>query len=125
LENIKIDASENSPEVELDFGANKFSFSGMSYMEDVGEFYDPFLPQLKSYLSELKEAIIQVDFKFSYFNSTSSRVVFGIFESLDQTAEQGNDVTINWSFDDEDIGEEGEMLGEDLEHAKVVLIEVE
>jgi len=38
---------------------------------------------------------------------------------LDEAAENGNNVTINWAYDEEDdnMEELGEEFGEDLEHA--------
>jgi len=123
LENIKIEGGENTPEIDFDFQTNIYKVSGMSYMEDVRAFYDATLEKLELHLSELKDQDVKFLFDLSYFNSSSSRVVFCLFETLDKTAMAGNDVSIEWHFDDEDIAEEGEELAEDIEKAEFILVE--
>lgn len=125
LENIVIEGSENSPAVDMNFEENVFKISGMSYMEDVASFYDRPLKALNEHLSSEDNSKVKFIFDLSYFNSSSSRVVFGLFEMLDEAANVGNEVSIDWYFDDEDIAEEGEMLAEDLEKATFNLIEKE
>ncbi len=51
----------------------------------------------------------------------------GLFDSLDETAGNGNDVTVIWvhEIDDDNMEEMGEEFGEDLEHAKFELKAVE
>jgi len=123
LEPVKIEKETNSPEVDFDFSANIFRISGMSYMEDAVEFYRDLISQLETHFAELSDAKISFIFDMAYFNSSSSRIVFSLLELLDKTAGAGNEVSIEWHFDDEDIGEEGEILGEDLENAKFKLVE--
>jgi len=123
LEPIKIEGRENSPEIDFDFSANSFKISGMSYMEDAAGFYENIIEQLKTYLAGANGETITFTFEMSYFNSSSSRVIFGLLGLLDRAAGSGNDVSIEWLFDDEDIGEEGELLSDDLENASFKLVE--
>ncbi len=41
MENIKIEATDRSPEIDFDFGANVFFMKGESYPEDIGAFFGP------------------------------------------------------------------------------------
>jgi len=123
MESIKIDGTENSPEVSFDFEANIFALRGMSYIEDVTGFYGSLMGPLYAHLGALSEATVRFDIALSYFNSSSARVIFRLFEKLDEVAEAGNKVTIQWYHeDDEDQIEVGEEFGEDLEHAELVMV---
>ena len=120
MDNIKIDATERSPEVDFDFGANVFSLRGESYPEDVTAFYGPVLESLESHLGDQSGAKIQFNFELIYFNSSTAKVLMGLFETLDEAAEEGNDILVTWAYekDDDNMEELGEEFAEDLEHAK-------
>jgi len=127
MDNIKLDATERSPEVNFDFQANVFSLGGESYPEDVPAFFGPPISQLEEHLSSLSGAKVEFNFELIYFNSSSAKVLMELFEMLDEAAENGNDVTINWSHDEDDdnMEELGEEFGEDLEHASFNLVKIE
>ena len=92
---------------------------GESYPEDVTEFYGPLIDKLRAHLGGRVDAKIDFTFQFIYFNSSSAKVLIGLFEMLDAAAESSNDVTINWVHeeDDDNMEEIGEEFAEDLEHA--------
>ncbi|SCA55323.1 conserved hypothetical protein [Candidatus Terasakiella magnetica] len=125
MENIKLAGTENYPAVDFKFSENTFKLSGESFMEDVTCFYGELIGKLEEHLAEQKSSEIVFIFDLEYFNSSSSRVIFNLFELLDQTTTNDNKVIIEWHFDDEDLGEEGEMLAEDIKHAEFKLIEKE
>ena len=126
-ENIKIDGAERSPEINFDFEANTFHLKGESYPEDITAFYGQVIDTLEEHLSGLKGATVQFTFELIYFNSSTAKVLMGLFDSLDETAGNGNDVTVIWvhESDDDNMEEIGEEFGEDLEHAKFELKAVE
>jgi len=123
MDNITIAGTERSPEIIFDFGANKFSMRGMSYLENAAKFFDPLLEKLQAHLDAQDDAWIDFEFELTYFNSSSARVLLRLFNLLDEIAEKGNKVTLNWIFEAEDdnLEELGEELGEDLEHAELVM----
>jgi len=125
MENIIIEASERAPGVVFDFSNNTFSLTGESYPEDVTAFYGGILESLEEHFSNQTGASIQFTFDLIYFNSSTAKVVMGLFDMLDETAEK-NDVTVIWNFeeDDDNMEEMGEEFGEDLESAKFILKEV-
>ncbi len=125
MENITLAGTDNYPAVDFSFSENRFKLSGESFMEDVTSFYGELIAKLEEHFADQTSSEIVFVFDLEYFNSSSSRVVFKLFELLDQTADNGNQVVIEWHFDDEDIGEEGEMLAEDIEHAEFKLVEKE
>lgn len=119
MENIKIEGTDRSPDVDFDFQANIFSLRGMCYLENVSEFFKPVLEVFEPYLKDLSDAEVSFSFHMSYFNSSSARIIMRLFDLLDATAERGNKVSIIWNYeeDDDSMEEQGEDFGEDLEHA--------
>jgi len=123
MENIKIEGSERSPEIDFNFDTNTYLVKGESYPEDITAFYGPIISKFEEHLSGLSGATIQFTFELIYFNSSTAKVLMGLFETFDETAESGNDVTVTWIHeeDDDNMEEMGEEFGEDLEHAKFEL----
>ncbi|MBT3361520.1 MAG: DUF1987 domain-containing protein [Rhodospirillales bacterium] len=123
MENIKIEASDRSPEVDFDFDKNVYALRGESYPEDVTAFFGPVIGKLEERLGSLKGAEVQFDFELVYFNSSSAKVLMGLFDMLDETAAEGNAVVINWIYDEEDdnMEELGEEFAEDLENVQFVM----
>lgn len=120
MENITIEATERSPEINFDFGSNTFALKGESYPEDVSAFFGPVIGSLEEHLSNLNGANITFTFDLIYFNSSTAKVLMGLFDTLDEAAENGNGVSIIWSYeeDDDNMEELGQEFGEDLMHAK-------
>ncbi|MCB2101689.1 MAG: DUF1987 domain-containing protein [Rhodobacterales bacterium] len=127
MDTVKIQGSERTPEVDFDFGSNVFVLSGESYPEDVTAFFGPIIEKLEAHLEAQSGAEIRFDFELVYFNSSTAKVLMGLFDTLDAAAESGNDVTVTWIYasDDDNIQELGEEFAEDLEHARFVLKEVD
>jgi hypothetical protein len=123
MENIKIAATDRSPEVDFDFASNTFMLKGESYPEDVNEFFGPIIEKLESHLEALSGGDVTFVFEFIYFNSSTAKILMSLFELLDETAENDNEVVVEWRFDEEDdnMEELGEEFGEDLETAEFVL----
>lgn len=124
MENLHIEATERSPEIDFDFGGNVFAIRGESYPEDVPAFYGPVINSLQSHLDGLDDADVTFNLELVYFNSTSAKIFMGLFETLEETAEKGNRVVINWHFeeDDDNMEELGQEFSEDLEHAEFNMI---
>lgn len=124
MSTLSISATERSPEVSFDFANNVFLLKGESYPEDVKEFYGPPIVRLEEHLTSLEGAEVRFNFEFIYFNSSTAKVLMGLFELLDETAGRGNTVTVTWAYDadDDNMEELGEEFGEDLEHATFNLV---
>jgi hypothetical protein len=124
---ISIPASERSPNIEFDFGTNSFAIRGESYPEDVNAFYGPLMERFEAHLNDLQDATVSFTFELIYFNSSTAKILIGLFETLDQAAENGNDVSVAWLFeaDDDNMEEMGQEFGEDLVHAKFELKKIE
>ena len=120
MDNIKIEATERSPEIDFDFGQNAFAIRGESYPEDVTEFYHPVFSALDTYLATLGSGRCRFDFQLIYLNSSSAKAVMMLMDKLDAVAAKGATVDVYWFYDEKDdtMQELGEEFGEDLENAK-------
>lgn len=127
MENIKVDATDRSPEIDFDFANNRFALRGESYPEDVSTFFGPVVGRLEEHLEGLAGGSVEFNFELIYFNSSSAKVLMGIFDALESCASDGNDVTVRWICDEEDdtMQELGEEFAEDLENAKFEMKKIE
>ena len=123
MDDIKIAATERTPEIDFDFGAGVFSIKNESYPEDVTEFYGPVIEKFKAWLEDKRGAAITFNFELIYFNSSTAKVIMDLFDILEESASD-NDVTVNWIFeaDDDNMEELGEDFGEDLEEATFKMV---
>lgn len=116
MENLYIAPTPSSPEVDFKFDANTMSLRGESYPENAAAFYGDIIVRLKDYLSAQTETTLEVNIALAYFNSSSTKMLFNLIEALNDAAEAGNHVVLNWYHDEEDdtILEFGQELSEDF-----------
>jgi len=113
---IIINATEDTPGVRLDAGSGIFEISGRSLPEDVTKFFKPILDWLEEYANS-PNANTVFDFKLSYFNTASSKIILDILLKLEKIS----NIHIKWHYpsDDEDMMEAGE------EYADIVDVPIE
>jgi hypothetical protein len=109
MEALKKAGTENSPEIILDREANNMELSGRSLPEDVITFYEPVISWIEEYSKNPLENTV-FNFKLSYFNTASSKVILDILTLFEEMIEEGRHVLVRWHFadDDEDMQEAGE-----------------
>ncbi|WP_422375757.1 DUF1987 domain-containing protein [Roseibium sp.] len=120
---LYIDETPRSPRVELDPDTGHLALTGESYPEDASAFYGPILQNVASYLATTTDAPLTVDMRFIYFNSSSAKAIMNLFQMLEENAEGGRPVTVNWFYDPDDdlMAEMGEDFAEDFRHASFYL----
>lgn len=116
MEPLKIEPTDETPQVILDANNNAFEFSGKSLPEDVLTFYNPVVEWLNQYAIN-PNPVSNFVFKMVYFNTASSKLILDIMMILDEIHENGNEVKILWHYmeDDEDMMEAGEEYADMLE----------
>jgi len=116
MDNFYIEATATSPEIDFRFDQHLLSMKGESYPENAAAFYAPIVQQLRGYLASKHGATITANIALAYFNSSSTKMLFSIFDALDQAAEAGNQIVVNWYHEEEDetIFEFGEELKADF-----------
>ena len=124
MDTLTIHATEFTPEVVLDPGANRFEISGESRPENAGKFYQPILEWLDQYHSlrywqdnKFKgEGNAPVfEFKLEYFNSTSAKFILDILKKLEVFKKDDLVFAVNWYYEDQDL----DMKESGVEFAKM------
>jgi len=116
METLKIEATDDSPQVLLDQEDNQFEISGKSLPEDVVDFYQPVMDWITSY-KEKPNARTEFNLKMIYFNTASSKQIMDVLMILEEMVEEGHEVVIRWHSkqSDEDMQEAGKEYEEMLE----------
>ena len=96
------------PGIILDRDTGKFEISGKTCPEDAIEFYEPVFQWIEEYSKNPLEKTV-FDFKLTYFNTVSSKIIMMIMVRLEELHEEGNEVVIRWFYpeEDEDLEESG------------------
>ncbi len=120
MENLTINATDETPRVLLDANQGKMEFSGKSLPEDVSTFYGPVLKWIDAYATAPKIKT-EVIFKLSYFNTASSKLILDILFKLETFHQKGSDIRVLWYYyeDDEDMEEAGR------EYADLIMVPFE
>lgn len=121
MDALRIQATDDSPEVIFDPAEGRLEISGKSLPEDVVDFYQPVLDWLKEYCKNPAEHT-ELQLKLQYFNTASAKLLLDLLMILEQLVEQGKDVLVKWFSlsEDEDMQEAGleyeEMVEVPFEH---------
>ncbi|MDI9221236.1 DUF1987 domain-containing protein [Pantoea sp. EA-12] len=122
MQNLFIAATESTPEVNFDFETSQFALRGESWPENAAAFYRPLLDALENWQPE-QGGQVEVNIALRYFNSSSTKMLFSLFDLFNQLAQKGQTVELNWFFDEEDdVSEEfGQELALDFTDLQVNL----
>ena len=112
MERLVIEQTESTLGVDFDPGSGRLALRGESYPENAFKFFSPVLEWLEKYLADLKPgARVSVEMDIVYFNSSSSKALMNVFDTLEASASAGVGVAIAWRYHEEneialDCGEE-------------------
>lgn len=101
MNNIFLEETDSSPKVIMDREKAFIEFEGRSYPENTFAFYRPITEWLKQYFKLYvdREKTTVINFKFLYFNSATTQI---IFEMLDIVQDSGVDnIDISWFYNKE------------------------
>ena len=118
------EAGQRTPQVELT--PTSCLIRGECYPENISEWSDPVLKALDECLGN-DESEFKVDIELYYFNSSSAKFLFDFFEFLEESAEGGKAITVNWRYraEDDTMQEAGEDFQEDMEACTYNMVVVE
>ena len=113
MELLKIESSEDNPRIVLDRESNILEISGRSLPEDVNTFYEPMMSWIEEYAKDPLDPTV-FNFKLTYFNTASSKIILDILTQFEEMIEEGHQVMVRWHFPegDEDMMEAGEEYSE-------------
>ena len=125
MENLVLEGSPKTPEVNFDANLGVLEIKGRSIPENSIEFYKPLIDWIDSYGASSKETTV-VEMRLEYFNTSSSKCILDLFKKLESINGGNTEVKINWYFEEED--EDMEEAGEDYDaiiNLPFKLVEVE
>lgn len=102
MQDIHIARTSHSPEVDFRFSEHILTMSGEAYPENANDFFHPILMALESYLQSSDSQTIEFNFRLTYFNSAATKMLYSIFELLNESACTSNRIILNWFHDEED-----------------------
>jgi hypothetical protein len=116
MDNLHIEATKYTPDINLDAQKGILTLSGKSYPENTFDFYQSTLEWVTAYLKQglQKKTVIEMD--IIYFNSSSSKLFFDLFDLLEEAQDRGEEITVRWFYDaeNENALEAGEDFKEDF-----------
>lgn len=102
------EGTNDLPSITLDKRTRTFEIAGTSFPEDARQFYKPVIQWIDDYMENPAEELDLV-FKLTYYNTSSSKIIHSIFEKFEYLYDQGYTIRIKWHYeiDDEDMYEAG------------------
>lgn len=99
MEKIVIEKTAKSPTIILEEGL--IQFSGRSIPEDATKVFKPAMEWIKKYAHHPARKTT-IMFNFDYLDTASSKCVFDILKIVDDIFHSGNEVDINWYYEEGD-----------------------
>jgi len=125
MNNLILDSTKYTPSIELNINGT-ITITGKSYPENTFAFYAPIMEWIKTFLETKEQEVLILNMEIIYFNSSSSKLFFDLFDLLDEHNSSVN-ININWIYHKEnDSAEEaGEDFIEDFDNLNIILVEKE
>jgi hypothetical protein len=116
MERLFIEKEIDSPEVLFDKIENTFFIKGRSLPENAVKFYSPLFDWLQIYSKNPNKKTI-MEFRFEYFNTTSSKRVLDMLSIFEEMKEAGHEVEIHWYYEhyDKDMKDAGREYSDMLD----------
>ena len=123
MEALVLESSSTTPTINFDVQNMNFTIKGECRPENVLTYFSPILNWLNKFknwainLSEPIDQTLNFHFKLAYYNTSSAKFLFNIFEKMKTIQEEGMTVKIVWYYDelDEDLLENGKEFEKILE----------
>ena len=98
MENFILEATRSTPAVHFDATTLVLEMKGESYPENSAKFFGPMFAWVTEAMAQGGTAPLVMNLELAYFNSSSSKILFNLFDILDKAAASGRAVTINWRY---------------------------
>ncbi len=126
MDNLFIEKTKYTPKIELD-KSGKVLIEGRSYPENSFEFYKVVIDWIKEFIHQEECHKLDIYIHLSYFNSTTSQVLFEMFDMIEEYQKKCEKyVKVYWLYDEDNDAalEAGEDFKDDFENIDIELVEV-
>ena len=112
---LNLEKTGSTPKVLIDESKRYMKIEGESYHENVIEFFKDITNWLDNHFEAVCDGFV-FECEMIYFNSSTAKLLLNMLLHMDECAENGNNVTINWitTADNDIIIECGEDFREEL-----------
>ena len=121
MEDLNIEATASSPKIVTYYKNKEISIKGESYPENPFKFYEPLIEFLNDY--KKMEESLDLSIYLVYYNSSTTKVLYDIFDMLDES-----DLTTNikWIYNESNelALENGEDYIEDYPGLNIELVKI-
>ena len=107
MQDLLIDRTAKTPQVEFLALEKKLTLAGRSIPENTIQFYEPMLLWAQKFFAE-NPSKVEVHIKLEYFNTSSSKCLMDLLKRVEQSQ---CDAEVFWYYEEED--EDMEEAGED------------
>lgn len=97
MPSLDIPMTSSSPHIYYDAGTSTLVMVGEAYPENSFEFFEPVLTFVRDILENNTMFVFDID--VSYMNSSSTKCVLDLLDILQEAAERGVSVTLDWRYD--------------------------
>ena len=124
MNKLSIEKTDSTPSINFDPEKRLLVMEGRSYPENTAHFYHPVFQWITEYFEQVTSDSTVIAIDFIYFNSSTSKVLFDLFDVCEQKAKEGKSINVRWMYDEENecCLEYGEEFMEDMEHIKFELL---
>ncbi len=115
MTNLIIAETKTTPSINFDAQTGVLNITGESYPDSAMQFYQQVIDWLNQYIANSTQPIT-FNFKFSYFNTSTSKCILDMLSLLETAHAKGRKVEVIWHYreDDEDMQESGEEFAQDI-----------
>lgn len=112
MQKLYISPTNNTPEINFSPEENTFIIKGNSSPEDVREMYYPVIEWVKIFVDDIldgekttytKEKPFKLQVDLEYFNSSSAKFLYDIFNDIKRLTTLKIPVIIEWFYEKEDL----------------------
>ena len=118
MEKLVTKGGKKTPTIVFDPDKRELRFEGRSIPEDTINFYEPILKWINKYVESDRKETTDLHINLEYFNTSTSRYLFGIFKTLETYHIKGNPILIHWYYERDDF----EMLESGEDYASILKI---
>jgi hypothetical protein len=118
MNRLVIEGEKKTPHIIFDPDKNELKMEGRSIPEDTVSFYEPILKWIEEYIKSERKDTTNLHINLEYFNTSTSRYLFGIFKILESYHLKGNPILIHWYYERDDF----EMLESGEDYASILKI---
>lgn len=100
MEQLFIEQTKSTPQVDFDAENRILILKGESYPENSFKFYEPILNWLDVFFAQVADdGLIKLEISLPYINTSSSKCVLMLLEKFEEASDNGRSIVINWYYD--------------------------